>query len=342
MGFFAGISRGIALAALIAIAPPTHPRNLPPSAAPVPFSGRLSVMTYNIHGAPWPVAWDRPADFERMAATLRSLRARGKNPHIVVLQEAFTSQAQAMGRAAGYRYIADGADEDAGSGALPSSADLRFAARDSWIHGEGIGKYVGSGLQILSDYPIVHIRRMVFPAFACAGWDCLANKGALLARIRLPGQSGAVDVVTTHLNSRRASGVADERSNHAFTAELADLSAFIRHNHDPRNALIVAGDFNAGQTPERRAELMDRATRTWVPGVRIDNAYDAAQAGGIALTADALSSRQRARDWEFFAPGRTLNLKLRGIAIPFGHDAAGTMLSDHVGYTGIFDIRRSA
>ncbi|WP_176594594.1 endonuclease/exonuclease/phosphatase family protein [Sphingobium sp. EM0848] len=341
MRFFRRILQVTALAALVTAAPSLHPRSLTPPAAPAPFSGQLSVMTYNIHGVPWPVAWGRPADFDRMAATLRSLRTQGRNPHVVLLQEAFTSEAQAMGRAAGYRYIANGADQDASSGLRPSSADLRFAEQDSWLHGEGVGKYVGSGLQILSDYPIVDVRRMVFPAFACAGFDCLANKGALLARIRLPGQADPVDVVTTHLNSRRASRVADERSNHAFTAELVDLGAFIRNNHDPRNALIVAGDFNAGQTPQRRADLIEQATRNWAPGARVDNAYDAAQASGIALTADGLSSRQRGRDWEFFAPGRTMGMTLHGITVPFGHDRSGVMLSDHIGYSGIFDIGRS-
>ncbi|WP_198147473.1 endonuclease/exonuclease/phosphatase family protein [Sphingobium chungbukense] len=340
MRIFGRAARMIATIALVATAPSTDSHSLSPPAVPVPFSGQLSVLTYNIHGLPWPMAWGRPADFARIAATLRTLRVQGRNPHVVVLQEAFTSEAQAIGQAAGYPYVVYGADDDAGSDLTPGPADLRFAARESWLHGEGIGKYAGSGLQILSDYPIVDVRRMVFPTFACAGFDCLANKGALLARIRLPGQADPVDIVTTHLNSRRASRVADERSNHAFAEELADLGQFIRHNHDPRNPLVVAGDFNAGQTPARRAALIDHATRDWTPGVMVDNAYDAARNIGIALSTDALLSRQRARDWEFFAPGATTNMTLRGIEVPFGHDATGAMLSDHVGYTAIFDMGR--
>lgn len=340
MPIFGRAVRIAAIAALVAVAPSTDSHSLPQPAAPAPFNGQLSVLTYNIHGVPWPVAWGRPADFTRIAATLQSLRTQGRNPHIVLLQEAFTNEAQAIGRAAGYRYIAQGADDDASSDLAPSPADLRFAAQDSWLHGEGIGKYVGSGLQILSDYPIVNVRRMVFPAFACAGFDCLANKGALLARIRLPGQADPVDVITTHLNSRRASLVSDARSNRAFSVELTDLSRFIRQNHDPRNALIVAGDFNAGQTPERRAALVDQATHDWAAGAVVGNAYDAAQSEGIPLSADAQLSRRRARDWEFFAWGAKMNVALRGITTPFGHDASGAMLSDHVGYAAIFGISR--
>lgn len=343
MRIFPFTLRAIALAALIAavpsagtrIAPPPVP---PPPIPPVAFDGTLPVMTYNIHGLPWPLAWGRPADFTRMAARLRMARAQGRNPHIVLLQEAFTSEAQAIGRAAGYRYIAVGPDDAAVSSQHPTPADLRFAAGESWFHGEGIGKYAGSGLMILSDYPIVSIHRMAFPAFACAGFDCLANKGAMLVQIRLPGHSDPVDVVTTHLNSRRASDVADARSNHAHSLQIASLTAFIRQWHDPRDVLIVGGDFNAGQTMERRSDLTSHAARDWSFGAPVNNAYAAAEEQHLPFPADARLSERRARDWEFFAPGRQTAIALRRIEIPFGHDADGRMLSDHVGYTAVYAI----
>lgn len=332
--------RTMAVAALLAAAPSAGTRSPPPRIDPIRFNGDLSVMTYNIHGLPWPLAWGRPADFSRIAATLQMLRAQGRNPHVIVLQEAFTSEAQALGRVAGYRYVADGPDEDAASAEPPAPADLRFAAGESWSHGEGIGKYVGSGLQILSDFPIVSVRGMVFPSFACAGFDCLANKGALLARISLPGRPDPVDIVTTHLNSRRASRVDDARSNHAHTLQIACLTGFIRRYHDPRDPLIVAGDFNAGQTPERRRDLVIHATRVWSSGMPVNNAYAAAEGLHLPLSADARLSERRARDWEFFAPGRDTDVTLRRIEVPFGHAADGSMLSDHVGYTAVFALQR--
>ena len=57
---------------------------------PRPFDGTLSVLTYNVKGLPWPLASGRPEAFSAMADRLRDMRAEGRNPHIVVLQEAFT------------------------------------------------------------------------------------------------------------------------------------------------------------------------------------------------------------------------------------------------------------
>lgn len=305
---------------------------------PVSFTGQLSVMTYNIHGLPWPIAWDRPAQFSRMADTLRALRAKGLNPHIVVLQEAFTQDAQAIGKAAGYRYIVDGPSVDMTNAEHPTPADARYASMASWFHGEDLGKYVGSGLQILSDYPIVGVRKMVFPSYACAGYDCFANKGALLASIRIPGRSDPVDIVTTHLNSRHASGVEEARSIYAYRLQTKFLTEFIRKAHDPSRALIVAGDFNVGRAQPRRSDLLLHVRNTWAQDGDIDDAYGAAAAAGMTLPPDAIFSRKRARDWQFYAPGRLTDIELDRIEVPFGHATDGSMLSDHVGYTAVFDL----
>lgn len=302
---------------------------------PAPFTGRLSILTYNIHGLPWPVALGRDADFTRIAARLGALRRQGDGPNIVVLQEAFTPEARAIGRQAGYRYVVNGPSDMMVSHQPPTASDARYAAADSWLKGEGLPKFVGSGLQILSDYPIVDTREMVFPAFACAGYDCLANKGALLARVELPGHDRPVDIVTLHLNSRRASGVARARSNQAYQLQIACLAAFIRANHDPRNALFVAGDFNMGSDPSRIAELNGTYPH-WVSHEAISDVYDVAASTGLPLSPDALFSRRRARDRLFFAAGEDLRFALRGIEVPFGHSPSGTMLSDHVGYAAIF------
>src|SRR4051812_13110525 len=73
-----------------------------PAAQARPFDGTLSVLTYNVEGAPWPFALDRPPAFARIAERLRTLRRLGQSPQIAVLQEAFTGQAKAIGRDAGY------------------------------------------------------------------------------------------------------------------------------------------------------------------------------------------------------------------------------------------------
>ena len=313
-----------------------------PSALSSTFDGTLSVLTYNVHGLPWPVAWGRPAQFGRMVAHLRQLRAQGRNPHVMVLQEAFTQTAQNIGAVAGYRYVVQGPSADTVSDRRPNAQMQEFERAASFVHGEGLGKYVGSGLEIASDYPIVAVRRIAYPAFACAGYDCLANKGAMMASVRLPGRPDPVDIVTTHLNSRRASGTADGRSLDAYEMQIGYLTDFIRAVHDPRRALVVAGDFNVGESRQRRAGLLAVAHGQWVAGGRIDDAYGDATRTRIPLSPDAAFSRNRARDWQFFADGTVSALRLQRIDIPFGHDAKGAMLSDHVGYTASFRLSRPA
>lgn len=332
------IALAIILATSIGAAPPELPVNYSGPLQLPAFDGRLSVMTYNIHGLPWPVAWGRPGAFVQIAQRLGALRAQGRQPHVVLLQEAFTPQAQAIGRAAGYRYVAEGPSADMASAEPADATDVRYMATGAWARGEGLGKYVGSGLQLLSDFPIVGVRRMAFPAFACAGYDCLANKGALMVSIRLPGRPDRIDIVTTHLNSRRASGVADDRSLQAYRLQVRYLSDFIRKVHDPARALIVAGDFNVGSVAPRRATLLSHVRADWCQNGDIDDAFGEAVRHHMPLSDDARYARWRARDWQFYTPGHSTDIELERLDVPFGHAADGGMLSDHVGYTATFDL----
>lgn len=320
----------------------TMPATLPGSAPPVtppPFDGSLSVLTYNIHGLPWPIARGRNAQFQQMATEIRAMRTAGTNPHVILLQEAFTSDAQSIGRAAGYRYIADGPGADMNDTPGLSAADTAFAAKAHWWKGEGIGKYVGSGLQILSDYPIVAIHRVAYPSFACAGYDCLANKGAMMVSIALPGRADPIDIVDTHMNSRGASRTPESRTLPAYRFQAASLTDFIRKAHDPARALIVAGDFNIGPDAARRSRILDDARSAWAkPGDRMNDAYGTAMEERLPLSADAQFSRHRDRDWQFFASGAATKISLTGIDTPFGHRADGTMLSDHVGYAATYRL----
>jgi len=306
-----------------------------------PFDGTLSLLTYNVEGAPWPFAWNRPPAFARIAERLRLLRRAGRNPQIVVLQEAFTEGAQAIGREAGYRYVVEGPSDSDANAAPASIADDRFAAAASWWRGETQGRMLGSGLMLLSDYPVIRVRRLAYPAFACAGYDCLANKGALLVTLRIPGAPSPVDIVTTHLNSRHSSGVGDERSLYAYRRQAAFLSAFINRWHDPSYPLIVAGDFNAG-TAAPRWSAFRQAIRSWRGAAPFQDAIsDVAYsriARGAPLPADIHAILRRGEDWQLFSSGRNAALDALAIDVPFGREPDGTQLSDHIGYTALFRL----
>ena len=166
----------------------------------------------------------------------------------------------------------------------------------------------------------------------------LANKGALLVTLKIPGAPTPVEVLTTHLNSRHASGVEDARSNVAYRLQVDALTAFVRRAHDPRYPLIAAGDYNVGSAPARQADLLGAVRREWAGGSEVRDALGQFQRQGGRLGADAAWSRKRARDWQFYADGTQGRLTLTGIDVPFGRDARGDMLSDHVGYVARFGL----
>jgi endonuclease/exonuclease/phosphatase family metal-dependent hydrolase len=330
-----------ALAALIltpAASSGAFTQGAPPIAPSPHFDGTVSVLTYNIRGLPWPVADDRASALAGISDRFRAMRRTDTAPHIVALQEAFTSDARQVGREAGYRHVVEGPTVRDMAIVPISPADRLFASQAHWWKGETEGKLVGSGLQILSDYPVRRVKRIAYPDFACAGYDCLASKGALLVTIDMPGAPTPIDVVTTHLNSRHASGVSDSRSLYAYRRQLGILADAIRQWHDKRYPLIVSGDFNVGSEPDRRVALLGDARVGWGVGQANDALRQVAKADGSRLSHDARFALARARDWQFCARGLRAGLLPVGISVPFGHDGNGAMLSDHIGYVARFRL----
>ena len=110
-----------------------------PDGAATPFQGSLSVLTYNVHGLPWPFATGRPAAFRQIANRLAVMRAEGTAPQIVVMQEAFTSAAVRIGKEAGYPYIAQGPGVRQRAADPDGATDAAFLAQARWNRGETEG-----------------------------------------------------------------------------------------------------------------------------------------------------------------------------------------------------------
>ncbi len=306
---------------------------------------RLSLMTYNVEGLPWPVRFDRDEDLSQIQTRLETLRLLGEQPHIVVLQEAFTDAAKSIGPESGYRYVAYGPDKTLAGAPAVRPDDRAFAASASLLRGERSGKLVDSGLQILSDYPILSVRRMAFPSYACAGFDCLANKGVVLAMIAVPGIAEPIAVANVHLNSRRASHVSDERSIYAYRRQIDALDAFLTKSVKPGTPVIVAGDFNVGKRPTRKSYFQAFLKR-WGSGMpgqgamidALTTCLSPAAPCGTDIPSDARYSAGRARDWQLSSAGSSHRLGVTRLSVPFGHDLNGRMLSDHVGYVAYYDV----
>jgi hypothetical protein len=295
-------------------------------------AGTLSVMTYNVKGLPFPAAYGRADKLAEIGQRLGYLRRAGVQPHVVLLQEAFIPEAKAIARAAGYAHVALG----------PQIADVGTAPVDlaggaSWFKGESLGKWVDSGLVILSDYPIIRTRKMAFPADMCAGFDCLAAKGVLLAWIKVPGHDTPVAIADTHLNSRKASGVDVNRANTAYGLQVAAARQFIRANVPADAGIIFGGDFNLGHDPRRIAA--EAAQGGIVPGAREATALANAIDTTGMTSRDRTAILSRAKDKQYFRAGADDGLVLRDLEVPFGIDNGGNRLSDHLGFIASYAVR---
>ena len=304
----------------------------------------LSVLTYNIEGLPAPFAWGRSDAAREIAAKLTDLRAAGQQPHVVVLQEAFGSVQQQIGQRAGYKYIAFGPDRDLKNDEPMSAADRDFAAKARMIKGETLGKWRGSGLVILSDYPILSVKRAAFPSYACAGYDCMANKGVLLADILVPGADKPVSVIATHMNSKQASGVSKARFGYAFDRQVETIGKFLAANLDPTAPYVFAGDTNIGKSVTRKAELeamfagLPRSVAAPTRMVLATCLDDAAAACTLNARAATEAAYKHGNEWQVYAEGAVTHIRPLAIDVPFGPDKNGHMLSDHIGYTALYGL----
>ncbi|MEP2988636.1 MAG: endonuclease/exonuclease/phosphatase family protein [Parasphingorhabdus sp.] len=322
-----------AVAFLLAFSAPASAQHTESDDWPRASSAELSVLTYNVRGLPWPIAKNRSRALRKIAATLRQMRENDEHPQIVLLQEAFTGSARAIGRLAGYKYVISGPSSKEKNNAIASPADREFLTSAQWDKGEGLGKIFGSGLQILSDYPVTEIHKLAFPKYACAGFDCLANKGVVLVTVDIPRLGSTVQIANAHLNAKRSSRVSEERRKFAVQRQIEAAHAFIGQHLGLGSPLIFGGDFNVGNVAWRRELLfgMDWPIKLNADALR-------RLAANTELEADAQEALDRATDWQFFHSGKSLQIIPQRVSIPFGRDVDGNMLSDHVGYTIIYKL----
>lgn len=254
-------------------------------------SGELSVLTYNVRGLPWPLAADRGRALAAIGRELAALRRQGQQPDVVLIQEGFRREISDLVRESGYRYWAQGParhERTAFGGAVIAARDL--------LKGEGLGKMAGSGLHVLSDVPILEVRTAAYNN--CAGFDCLANKGAMLVRVQPDWSPTPIDVANTHLNARKASGAPRARTLPAHNGQTEEFAAFLRAVREPAHPLVVGGDFNIRNSPQRY--YYNALERPYA----VVSEYCAAPASGCGPNAaDAGEPWLRHQDLQGFDPG---------------------------------------
>ncbi len=204
----------------------------------------IDVMLYNVEGLPFPARMNRAPQLEQIADELAQLRSGCQAPHIIVLQEAFSETAGEIGRRAGYLYRASGPQAGDARSVKAATIAEDFLAERSFAVGERAPKLINGGLQVLSDFPLTATRSEPYSANACAGTDCLSSKGAMLVQVEIPGLPSPLEILNTHMNSRKGAGVPFARSDQAHHYQTDELAAFLASARNPQNPLIIAGDFN--------------------------------------------------------------------------------------------------
>ena len=309
------------------LGPPPGPQSAGPR--PPPESGRpfqISILTYNVHGLPWPIAEGRGEALRAIGRELASMRQAGRQPDVVLIQEGFRGEVSELAKVSGYRYWARGPERDEQPPALASGQASAYPAVRYPLAGEGWGKFTGSGLHVLSDLPIVAVRGEAYRA--CAGFDCLANKGVMLVRVALPGAGGEVDIVNTHLNARGASRTPPARTLAAHNQQTDQLVAFIKREHRADIPLLVGGDFNVRNAPARYD--YDAQSRPY----KVVSEFCAGVDAGCAGQAAAAGGRPwlRSQDLQAFSAGGGLDVRPVGVATVFDAAKGERALSDHAGY----------
>lgn len=265
-----------------------------PIATPVPIpaqlkdaSAELKVLTLNVWGLPSLLGKDRKARFDRLGQTLNDY-------DIVTLQETFSNDIEVLRKS------------------------TRFPYHLRW---NNTGLRMGSGLYVLSKYPII---RNDFRQFDnCTVADCLARKGVLFTRIDHP-TLGAVDVYTTHYQAEAkpvAERIRIEEGNKV-------MQEFVSQNNSPYPT-IITGDFNFKpdfpeyQDLNRRMPLIDtwRTANGEAPGYTSDpsNLYKAGKEQGARI------------DYIFVLKQNTYKTSVQEVKITHNQPVEGFFLSDHFG-----------
>jgi endonuclease/exonuclease/phosphatase family metal-dependent hydrolase len=286
----------------------------------------LSVLIYNVEGLPWPARSNRAERLDEIARQLGAMRARGEAPDVVLLQEAFTPRAARIPIEAGYPNFVRGPRRTERLERIPEERP-RLPGRRSFRHGERFGTFLSSGLAAASDYPILDAWSEPFHRRECAGYDCLANKGAMLVRLWVPGVPAPVDIFNTHMNSRRSTGVPEERSLAAHRLQTDRSAEFIERVRDPANPLIFGGDFNMAQAPLRAEHFFDRKPYAIVHHYCLA----VSRSCEIKMSWDGDEPWMDTQDLQGFDDGAAVRVRPIRIEAMFDEPWQGAPLADHDG-----------
>lgn len=240
-------------------------------------SMEITVLIYNVCGLPWPLGCGKssrdtdesgkriPIECFRSSAlkdigdTLAEMRSQGTEPDIILLQEAFMStSAEIPGRGGYINWVAGPGRKDLGP-THSERASEEFISQRSFWKGEKLGKGQSSGLLLASNFSIVELFNHPFNQWECGGFDCLANKGLLVAELEVPGLPDHLMIATTHFNSRGASGVSGDRSLIAHNLQVDEANEHLENLGKDHLPFIWGGDINMRHADDRIEYFVERS-----------------------------------------------------------------------------------
>lgn len=291
----------------------------------------LTVLTYNIEGLGWPARSGRVPSLHAIGERLAALRKEGRAPDIILFQEMFSGAAKRAVAATGYPAIVTGPRRTTRARGVTKDT---LPGRSHIKRGEVGLHLTGSGLAIASRYPIVHVAIHAYGRRSCAGIDCLANKGIMLARIAIPGVPTPIDIYGTHMNSRGASRAPAHRNLAAHDRQSLEASAFIDRSHDDAYPLIFGGDFNMRHAEDRWENFSRYQSLNLVHRV----CADPASGCDVRMSWDGDEPWMDTQDLQFFWPGEMVSVRPIRVEAMFDGSDSGPELSDHDGFLVTYQL----
>ena len=284
----------------------------------------LRVLSYNINGLPPALVKGKKPHFDRIAEILRERREAGTQPHIVVLQEAFDKRSAIIADTTGYSYVFKGPGRRDTS--KVGNVHWTPETRKSYAQRPIPQKIAGSGLYILSDFPLVDAKFKAFDSDSCAGFDCLSNKAIQFVRVQTPFAKEPIDIVNSHFNSRssaKAPGKITLRAHKRQTDTLVNLLGQYRTGY----SIVIAGDFNTKQ---------DKRYGYFKQSIQLEDAGEVCLNALAHCSVDANTKHDellyRTNDKQFFGNSKHVTLEPIWMARNFDEMLAEKPLSDHLGY----------
>jgi endonuclease/exonuclease/phosphatase family metal-dependent hydrolase len=163
---------------------------------------------------------------------------------------------------------------------------------------------------------------------SCAGYDCLANKGIMQARIAIPGLPSPIDLYNTHMNSRGASKAPEPRNLAAHDRQALEASEFIDNTHDDAFPVVFGGDFNMRRSVPR----WENFTRYQSMNLVHQICADTSSGCEVLMSWDGDAPWMDTQDLQFYWGGVPVTIKPVRVEAVFDGRPDSPMLSDHDGF----------